>query len=98
VLGVMNAVLEIGFDGCAMEDVSRHTGISYHSVRRALESLSAAEWVEEMKQPGTNQKLWRPGKKLLGISFAYRRHCISKIHTIEQEYTELSGKRLRDEL
>lgn len=98
VIDVMDTVLEIGFDGCTMEQIARRLGIMYHPVRRALIALEASGWVEVIENPGSNQKLWRPGKKLLGISFAYRRHCISKIHTIEQEYTELSGKRLRDEL
>jgi len=98
ILMTMNAVMEIGFNGCSIDDIANHTRISYHSVRRALEALEVAEWAEELKQASSNQRLWRPGKKLLGLSFAYQRHCVGKIHSIENQYTEISGKRLRDEL
>jgi len=98
VVGTINAVTEIGFDGCSIDEIAKHAGITYHSARRALEALEVAEWVEELKQEASNQRLWRPGKRLLGISFAYQRHCLSRIHTIENEYTEVSGKRVRDEI
>lgn len=98
VLDVMEAVLEIGFDGCTMEQIARRLGIMYHSVRRALIALEASGWVEVIENPGSNQKLWRPGEAVRRVCFQYRRHCLNKIHTIEQEYTEVTGMRLRDEL
>tara|TARA_R110001583_G_scaffold38710_3_gene124856 strand:- start:915 stop:1244 length:330 start_codon:yes stop_codon:yes gene_type:complete len=98
IVSTMSSVMEIGFGGCSIDDIAQHAGITYHSARRALEALEAAEWVEELKQLGSNQRLWRPGKRLLGISFAYQRHCLSSIHSIENKYAEVSGKRLRDEI
>ncbi|PHS47260.1 MAG: hypothetical protein COB05_09775 [Marinobacter sp.] len=98
VVGTINAVVEIGFDGCSIDEIAKHAGITYHSARRALEALEAAGWVEELKQEGSNQRLWRPGKKVLGVSFAYQRHCLNRIHSIENEYTEVSGKRVKDEI
>jgi DNA-binding IclR family transcriptional regulator len=97
VVGTINAVMEIGFDGCSVSEIAKHAGITYHSARRALEALEASGWVEGLKQAGSNERLWRPGEKVLVIPFAYRRHCLSKIHTIENQYTKLTGERLNDE-
>lgn len=98
VIDVMDAVFEIGFDGCSIEDVARHRGIMYGQARRALMALEASGWVEAIENSGSNQKLWRPGEAIRRVCFQYRRHCLNKVHMIEQEYTEVTGMRLRDEL
>jgi DNA-binding IclR family transcriptional regulator len=97
IVSTMNAVMEIGFDGCSIDDIARHTGITYHSARRALEALEASGWVMDYRQKSSNQKLWAPGDRWIEFAIQYKRHQLDRIHDIESEYARVTGEMLRDE-
>ncbi|MCK7553042.1 hypothetical protein [Marinobacter goseongensis] len=97
VVGTINAVVEIGFDGCSIDAIAKHAGITYHSARRALEALEESGWVMEYRRKGSNQKLWAPGERWVELAIQYKRHQLARIHKIESEYARVTGEVLRDD-
>ncbi|WP_305965667.1 hypothetical protein [Marinobacter salsuginis] len=97
VVGTLNAMMEVGFDGCSIDEIAKHAGITYHSARRALEALEESGWVVDYRRKGSNQKLWAPGERWLELAIQYKRHQLGRIHKIESEYARVAGETLRDD-
>lgn len=92
VIDVMTAVLEIGIDGCTMEEIASRLKSKYQPVRRALESLEVHGWVQSQRRKGSNHILWMPGEWLVRVAFQYKSHQLSKQQALKDEFHRVTGE------
>lgn len=96
-LDVFEALVDLGFDGHSMEEISKKTGFKYSSVRRCLLMLQKHGWVVETPMSGSKKKLWKPGDQLLRVAARHKQDSLSRVHKINQKYLEITGEVLTDE-
>ncbi len=93
-LQVFEALTDKGFQGHSMEEIAVESGLSYAAVRRSLITLENHGWVVEAPQSGTKQKLWIPGKKPIAIAHKHRKHLLSEVNRLKQDYRNVADEEL----
>jgi DNA-binding IclR family transcriptional regulator len=95
VVTVLDALIDMGFEGHTIADIAAHTGISYQAVRRSLNALQESGWVVPGEQSSTKEKRWIPGSRLLAASFTFKKYCLQQRHSVEKQYLDISGEVLK---
>jgi len=92
---VLECLFENDFQGKTEADISKQTGIPLTTVWRMLNTLKLSNWAIDVPIDGSKRKLWKVnGVVLIGIANKYDEATLRKVHAIEKEYLETTGKEL----
>ena len=93
---VLECLFENDFKGKSETEISKQTDIPLTSVFRILKTLKALDWVDDYPVNGTKAKIWKVnGTLLIGIANKYDEATLNKVHELETEYLETTGKALK---
>lgn len=95
---VIECLFENDFKGRTETDIAQQTGIPLTTVFRILKDLQSMKWVIDVPVKGSKARIWKvDGKNLVSIAFKFKKAALNQVHTIENEFSNISGEELTNE-
>ena len=82
------------FSAKTLSEIDEHTNVPATSSWRILKSLEAQGWVIEKKISGKKNSQWEISRKIVGIAHAFERQALNKVHSIKNEFRDITGRDL----
>jgi DNA-binding IclR family transcriptional regulator len=93
---ILKCLFENDFQGKTETAISSQLKIPLSTVFRMLNTLKSLGWVDDYPVDGSKIKEWKiNGTVLIKIANRYEESALRKVHAIEKEYLEVTGKELR---